>query len=54
MTEAPPVANPGTQHVLPIGSPEQDRAVLGMAGRAKLFDFSKIRGHPEFLLMKGR
>jgi len=41
------------QHFLMIGTTAMEQEVLGMIGRAGLADFSRIRGHPEFLLMKG-
>lgn len=41
------------QHFFMIGTSVMEREVLGNIGRARLADFSKIRGHPEFLLMKG-
>lgn len=41
------------QHFFMIGTTAMERAVLGMIGRAQLADFAAIRGHPEFLLMKG-
>jgi len=41
------------QHFFMIGTSDMERSILGMIGRAQLADFSKIRGHPKFLLMKG-
>lgn len=41
------------EHFFMIGTTAMEQQVLGMIGRAQLADFSKIRGHPEFLLMKG-
>jgi len=41
------------QHFMMVGTATMESAVLGMAGQAQLFDFSKLRGHPPFLLMKG-
>ena len=41
------------EHFLAIGTSEMERSVLGLLGRAGLIDFSQIRGHPEFLLIKG-
>ena len=41
------------EHFLMVGTGAMERAVLGMLGRAELVDLSQIRGHPEFLLMKG-
>merc|ERR1740130_858990 len=41
------------EHFLMIGTSDMERSVLGLLGRASLVDFSKIRGHPLFLLLKG-
>lgn len=41
------------EHFLMIGTSDMERSVLGLLGRARLVDFSKIRGHPLFLLLKG-
>lgn len=41
------------EHFLMVGTTQMERAVLGMLGEAHLVDLSAIRGHPDFLLMKG-
>jgi len=41
------------KHFLFIGTPLMEQSVLGMIARAQLYDFSTLRGHPPFLLIKG-
>jgi len=41
------------EHFLAIGTSDMERSLLGLLGRASLIDFSQIRGHPLFLLIKG-
>lgn len=41
------------EHFLLVGSREMEMAALGMVFEAGLRDKSQVRGHPDFLLMKG-
>jgi len=41
------------QHFFMVGTDEMEHAVIGMVAQARLFDFSKFRGHPTCLLAKG-
>jgi len=41
------------QHFFMVGTVEMENSVIGMLAQAQLFDFSKLRGHPMFLLPKG-
>jgi len=41
------------QHFFMVGTEQMEHSVIGMIAQARLFDFSKFRGHPRCLLAKG-